>query len=209
VKYELALLGIDGSGKSTMAKYISDYLIEEGFEPIIVPFHNWVFADKLRNVFGKILDRGRVDRKSPYIPPKNSLGTFIKPPVAFLDNVLFYLLNKPRRKNQVVIFDRFICATQIKFLACNYRTNWFKPLWWRFKPKNAIIFLIDEDESIKRQSGRNDDYVWEKSQLIKEKDLYKKFAYQYGFPIIVTKGKSPEQTFKEVKIIINKIIGKG
>lgn len=208
MKHELVLLGIDGAGKSTMSNYIKIYLQQEGFNPYIVPFHKWVFADKLRSAFGKVVDKGRKDRTSPYIPKKNSLAAFVKPPVAFMDNVMFYLTKKPKNNNDFAIFDRFICATQIKFNACNYRTDWFKSLWWGFKPKNAIVFLIDESESVERQKQRNDIYAWGEQQLSIERELYIKFATQHGFPIINTSGKTPEETFKEVKTIVDKVIGK-
>lgn len=181
---KLALLGIDGAGKSTVSEELKVRLEAKGYEVRIVSFHKWVFADKLRTLFGGLIDRERAGRNAPYSPSKRSFSSFIKPPVALVDNILFYWLNSPKKKNQIFIYDRFICATQIKFKALNYHVDWFKFLWWNIKPDYAFILDIDLDESIKRQLERNDTYVWEKEQLLTEKTLYKEFAENHNFLLI-------------------------
>jgi len=208
MRKEIVMLGIDGSGKSTMSDMSKEYLGNKGFKVKIVPFHKWVIAGFLRSLFGKAIDKGRKDRKSPYSPPKKSFPSFIKPPVAFIDNIIFHLLNKPYKKNHIVIFDRFICATQIKFKALNYNVAWFKKLWWNYKPQNAILFIIDIEASIERQIKRNDPYAYTKQQLGLEQDLYIKLAEKYNFPIIKTTNSTPEKTFKLVEAELNKIINK-
>jgi len=203
---EIVFLGIDGAGKSTMSEMSVDYLTSKSYDVKIVPFHKWVIAGYLRAVFGKSIDVGRKDRTSPYTPPKKSFAAFIKPPIAFIDNILFHWLNKPRKDNQVVIFDRFVCATQIKFYTLGYKVLWFKKLWWSYKPKNAIIFIIDIEESIARQIKRNDPYAYTREQLERERNLYIEFAKKYDFPIINTTNSSPENTFVKVKQELDKIV---
>lgn len=208
MKKEIVFLGIDGSGKSTMSIMSKIYLEKKGFNVKIVPFHKWVFADFLRTVFGKVIDKDRKDRNSPYSPPPKSFSSIIKPPIAFIDNIIFYILNKPIKNNHIVIYDRFICATQIKFRALNYNVKWFEGLWWNLKPKNAIIFTLDVDESIERQIRRNDPYAYTKEQLTIEQELYIKLAKKYNFPIINTTNISPEETFQQLEVELNKIIKK-
>lgn len=185
-KLKIALLGIDGSGKSTIANELKSIFEEKGYDVKIIPFHKWIFADVFRDKFkfGKMLDRDRKGRDAPYAPSKKSLSSYIKPPIAFVDNLLFYLINRPFRKNQIYIYDRFICATQIKFKALNYHTDWFKPLWWNITPDYAFVFDIDLEESVKRQKNRNDPYVYTKNQLTIEKSMYAKFAKKHKFPFI-------------------------
>ncbi len=122
----IVLLGIDGSGKSTMAEIIKDHCENKGYNVTIIPFHHWLFADKFRSVFGKMIDRGRKGRNTPYKPPAKSFAAFVKPIIAYIDNILFYKVNSPKKKEQIFIYDRFICATQIKFAALGYYNNWFK-----------------------------------------------------------------------------------
>lgn len=160
-------------------------LERKGYSVRIIPFHKWVFANKLRARFSKVVDTKRKDRNKPYVPRRNSLAAIIKPPIAFIDNLLFYLTNRPDEKNcQIYIYDRFICATQVKFKALNYRVGWFKPLWWNILPDIAFIFDINERESIKRQKKRKDTYTYTASQLKTERILYKNFANSHNFPII-------------------------
>lgn len=180
---QLALLGIDGAGKSTVSKELKVRLEAKGYEVRIVPFHKWVFADKLRTLFGGLIDRERAGRNAPYSPSRRSFSSFIKPPVAFLDNLLFYWLNSPKRRDQIVIYDRFICATQIKFKALDYHVDWFKYLWWNIVPDYAFIFDVDVAESIKRQEYRNDPYLYTKQQLACERRMYKEYAKRHEFPI--------------------------
>jgi len=185
-KLKIALLGIDGSGKSTIAKEMKIIFEGKGYDVKIIPFHKWVFADVFRDKFkfGKMLDRDRKGRNAPYAPSKRSLSSYIKPPIAFLDNLLFYLINRPYKKNQIYIYDRFICATQIKFKALNYHVDWFKPLWWSITPDYAFVFDIDLEESVNRQKNRNDPYVYTNEQLSIEKNMYASFAKKHKFPFI-------------------------
>jgi thymidylate kinase len=206
MRTEIVYLGIDGAGKSTMANMSKAYIEEHGYNVRIVPFHKWVIAGYLRSIFGKSIDKGRKDRKSPYSPPQKSFAAFIKPPVAFIDNIIFHIVNKPRRDKQVVIYDRFVCATQIKFQTLGYQVSWFKKLWWNYKPKNAIIFLLDIDESIERQIRRSDPYAYTKEQLERERNMYVEYARKYKFPIINTTASLPERTFELVKYELDKII---
>lgn len=185
---KIALLGIDGAGKSTISKRIKTVFEKQGYEVKIVPFHKWIFADILRDKFkfGKMLDRDRKGRNAPYAPSKESLSSYLKPPVAFIDNVLFYLLNRPYKKNQIYIYDRFICASQIKFKALNYHVDWFKALWWNITPDYTFVFNIGVEESVKRQENRDDSYVWTKGQLSIEKKMYEQFAKTHDLPLINT-----------------------
>jgi dTMP kinase len=202
----IALLGIDGSGKSTMSKIIKEHLETLGYTVTIVPFHKWVIADKLRNVFGGVVDKGRKDRNSQYSPPPKSFSAKIKPPIAFIDNILFYKMNAPKQKNEIFIYDRFICATQIKFAGLGYTNNWFKKMWWSYKPDFAIIFDVDVDESVKRQHSRNDPYAYTQEILIKEKEQYLQYASKHKFPVV--KSRDIDTTRAEVLVIINDMFKK-
>lgn len=197
--FTIALLGIDGSGKSTISKELKDWLETKGNKVKIIPFHYWVFADKLKKRTSKYIDKGRPSINRPYEPKKRSFAGIVKPVIAFADNLLFYIHNLPDGKNyNVVIFDRFICATQIKLNALNYTTKWFKPFWWNFKPDFAVVFDIPVEISIERQKKRGDPYLYTKDQLSIEKEMYKKFSRNHGFPILDNE-KNKEISIKRIK----------
>jgi len=197
-KLKIALLGIDGSGKSAIANKLKIIFEEKGYDVKIIPFHKWIFADVFRDKFkfGKMLDQDRQGRNAPYAPSKKSLSSYIKPPIAFIDNLLFYLINRPYKKNQIYIYDRFICATQIKLRALNYHTDWFKSLWWNITPDYAFVFDIDIEESVKRQKNRNDPYLYTKHQLSVERKMYKEYAEKHKFPFIKSNSSIDEAVMK-------------
>lgn len=201
-RYKIALLGIDGAGKSTISIELKRIFEAKGFRVKIIPFHKWIFADILRNIFGNILDKDRKGKTTPYSPKKNSLSSYIKPPIAFIDNIIYYLINSPTGKNKIYIYDRFICATQIKFKALNYHVNWFRFLWWNIIPDFAFILDINVDESIKRQIRRKDKYIWHKEQLCIEQNEYVQYAKKHNYPIIANQSKS--DTIKTITEILEK-----
>jgi len=182
----IAFLGIDGSGKSTHAEKIASWLQANEVKCKIIPFHKWLFADKLKKRFGKHVDKGRGEESlKPYVPPRYSLPALIKPLIALIDNVLMYYLSKWKYRDcDVIIFDRFICATFIKFKALNYHVEWIRPIWVNFKTDYGFVFDVPEDISIERQIKRGDPIIYTKEQLSIEQEEYRKYAKKSGFPLL-------------------------
>ena len=197
--FSIVLLGLDGSGKTTLSKLLKKEL-EKEYSVKIIPFHKWVFSNKLKYFFGRRIDKSRLDMNKPYEPIKSSLSSLIKPIIAYIDNVCFFLINRPLN-NQVVIFDRFICATQIKFNSLGYQNTWFRLFWRVFMPKNTFYIDINADLSVLRQNGRGDKFVYKKSTLSEERKNYIYLAKTLGFPIINGKKSAKINAIKILKII--------
>ena len=198
-RFTISLLGIDGSGKTTTSKELKLWLESNGNKVKIIPFHHWVFAENLKKKAWKTIDKGRPSIQRPYEPKKNSLAAIIKPIVALVDNIIFYIMKFPDGKEaDVVIFDRFICATQIKLGALNYHTKWLKPIWWNIKTDIAFIFDVSEDLSIKRQIQRNDSYVYTKEQLRCERKEYLDYAQKNGLLVIDNNVNSKDESIEKI-----------
>ncbi|VBB43668.1 Thymidylate kinase (fragment) [uncultured Desulfatiglans sp.] len=132
-----------------------------------------------------MIDRNRKPRKTSYYAPKKvSLSAMIKPPIALFDNILFYLVNRPRNKNEVYIYDRFISATQIKMAALNYRTQWLRCLWGNIKTPLTFYIDIDAETSLTRQVSRKDPYTYPVEILQKERQEYLRLAQRHKYTII-------------------------
>ena len=175
--FTVSLLGIDGSGKSTISKLLKKELEKQGYRVKIVPFHYWVFADKLKMKYWKVIDKGRESIQRPFCPNPFSFSAIVKPIIALADNILFYISTLPDgKKYDVTIYDRFICATQIKLKALGYHVDWIRPVWENFKTDYCFVIDVPEEVSIKRQIKRGDPYTYTQEQLEKEREGYKKYA---------------------------------
>ena len=183
--FTISLLGIDGGGKSTISKILKKELEKIGYKVRIVPFHYWVFADKLKMKYWKVVDKDRKTIARPYTPKSFSLSATIKPLVALADNILFYISRLPDgKKYDVVIYDRFICATQIKLKALGYHVDLLRPIWENFKTDYCFIIDVPEDVSIERQIKRGDPYAYTIKQLKVEKREYKIYANKHNCLVI-------------------------
>jgi len=184
----IAFLGIDGTGKSTHAEKINSWLQEKGIKCIIIPFHKWMFAGIFKKIFGNYVDKGRVNTSlKPYIPKRYSMAGLIKPPVAFIDNILMFYFYKWKYKNyDVIIFDRFICATMIKSKALNYHVDWLRPLWRNFRTDIGIVLDAPLEKSIETIHERGDHIIYTAAQLQNERNEYFEIAKKSNYPIFET-----------------------
>lgn len=196
----IAFLGIDGTGKSTHAKNICSWLQDNKIKCIVIPFHKWMFAGSLKKKFGNYVDKGR-EKKSlkPFMPKKYSIAALIKPPVAFIDNLIMFYLSKWKYRNyDVVIFDRFICATLIKTRALNYNVEWLRPFWQNIRTDIGIVLDAPIQKSIGAIQDRGDHILYTQEQLQSEREEYLEIAKKNGYPVFNT-SYPPEIVQEEIK----------
>lgn len=196
----IAFLGVDGTGKSTHAEKICDWLEENGMKCVIIPFHKWVFAGMLKSVFGRYVDKGREEKSlKPYSPKRYSLSAIIKPPVALADNILMYYINKWKYRNyDVIIFDRFVCATFIKSEALSYHTRWLRPIWYNIKADISLVLDAPIEKSMTTIDDRDDHVLYSNRQLSCEREEYLEMARKHGYPVFNTT-KPFETVHEEIK----------
>jgi len=203
----IAFIGIDGTGKSTHAEKISSWLQQNEIKCIIIPFHKWMFVDKLKTLFGKYVDSGRKQNSlSPYAPKKNSLAALLKPPIALLDNILMFYFSKWKFKDyDVIIFDRFVCATLIKFKALNYHVNWLRPVWQNIKVDIGLVLDAPIQKSLNTIDDRDYHILYTNEQLAIERGEYLEMAKKYGYEVFDT-SKSVEEVHEKIKRYLGEIL---
>lgn len=132
----LVFEGIDGSGKSTHARFLYDYLTEEGFDAVIIKEPTkgrW--GDKIREI-------ARYGRRG--ISPKEELDYFINDRIEdVLDNIKPALDAK-----RIVIMDRYYISTMAYQGALGSDPEEILKINERFAPSPDVIFLLDLDPDI-------------------------------------------------------------
>ena len=203
----IAFLGVDGTGKSTHAEKLSSWLQERQIKCIIIPFHKWMFADILKRRIGKYVDRGRKPTSLiPYTPKKYSLSALLKPPVAMLDNILMFYYSKWKFKDyDVIIFDRFVCATLIKSKALNYHVDWLCPIWQNIKVDIGLVLDAPIQKSLDTIDDRSNHTLYTIEQLAQERDDYMEIARKCDYKVFDT-SKPLESVHEEIKLFLSGIL---
>ena len=203
----VAFLGIDGTGKSTHAEKISSWFQEHEIQCIVIPFHKWMFADILKKRIGKYVDSGRKSNTlKPYTPRKYSLPALLKPPVALLDNILMFYFSKWKFKEyDVIIFDRFVCATLIKSKALNYHVDWLRPVWQNVKIDIGLVLDAPIQKSLDAIDDRGNHILYSPEQLAREREEYLEMARKYGYAVFDT-SKPLESVHEDIKTYLSRIV---
>jgi dTMP kinase len=175
----VALLGIDGSGKSTHAEELEKWFKARGYYCTRVPFHRYLFVDALAR-----------RRESQDTKGERSGGNPLRPFLSALDNIILLALTSFGRgiEGRVVLYDRYIWSTFVKYEALGYPV---KPLRWLYmlpKPKFAVVLDITVDKSLAVIHGRPDHIRYRAEVLGEEKAEYARIAKSRNLPLIDASG---------------------
>lgn len=187
----IALLGIDGSGKSTYSHFLKQYFTSRGFKVEIIPYHKYIFVEKLSRMLRREKWASKqytttFDIDSYY--KGNKILKLLRAILSLLDNFLLFILSVYPKimEGNIVILDRFIWSTYVKYSALGYPIGSLKKIWFITKPHFAIIFDIPAETSIKRILQRKEHLRYSKRVLDYERQFYLDIAKRYNYPIIDT-----------------------
>jgi thymidylate kinase len=171
----VALLGIDGSGKSTHTEELESWFRGRGYYCTRVPFHRYLFVERL--------SRGR---RSQGTGGERSGGNPLRPLVSAIDNLILYLLTSFGRglEGRVVLYDRYIWSTYVKYQALGYPV---RPLRWLYmlpRPKFALVLDVSVEKSLGVIQGRPDHIRYRGEVLSEERDEYVRIARSFNLPLI-------------------------
>jgi len=203
--FSLALLGIDGSGKSTYSREIAKLYKNYGAQVYIVPYHRYLFLDKLSKTVSS-MGKSRPSKTTIlryFYYYDGRVKRVVRLFLSLIDNLVLYLLFVMPKiiRGRVVILDRFLWSTYVKYWALRYPVKSLRRLWFMIKPHYAIIFDIPGTTSYKRILERDEHIRYPPCLLEAERKYYLHIAKRYGYPVIDTT-KPFNETLKRVNEIV-------
>jgi dTMP kinase len=172
----VALLGIDGSGKSTHSAKTSAWLEARGYRVKLMPFHKYLFVERLSALSssGRGAAGGR-RRRNP-----------LRPLLSLVDNLILQMASSIgcRLEGTVVIYDRFIWSTYIKYEALGYPVKALAPVYLLPRPYYAIVLDVPVDKSLRVIDERAQHTRYSRTVLEHERERYLEVARTNRYPII-------------------------
>ncbi len=178
----IALLGIDGSGKSSHSTVTGRWLEARGYTCKVMPFHRYLFVERLAAISSAVgsgggkADRFRFRRG----------GNPLRPVASLLDNLVLQLTSSVgcRVEGKVVIYDRFIWSTYIKYKALGYPVRPISGLYLAPRPTFAVVLNVPVDKSLHVIDERVAHIHYPREVLESERQEYLAIAKRNGYPVI-------------------------
>ncbi len=178
----VALLGIDGSGKSSHSTVTGRWLEERGYRCTVMPFHRYLFVERLASMHFVVGGSGRKGSRSGFRRGGNPL----RPVASLIDNLLLQIMSSIgcRVEGRVVIYDRFIWSTYIKYKALGYPVRPISGLYLSPRPTFALVLDVPVEKSLQVIDERVTHIHYPREVLRAEKQEYLSIAKRNGYPVI-------------------------
>jgi len=176
----VALLGIDGSGKSSHSTVTSGWLESRGYRVELMPFHRYLFVERLSSISSAV-------RGTPTVSTRRNP---LRPVLSLADNLLLQISTSLgcRIEGTVVVYDRFIWSTYIKYEALGYPVRPLSFLYLLPRPLFAIVLDVPVDKSLRVIDERVAHIHYPRSVLQHEREAYLRIASRNGYPVIDATG---------------------
>jgi thymidylate kinase len=171
----VALLGIDGSGKSTHSAELEAWMRRSGYTCELVPFHRYLFVDLLSKSRGAGAATGERKRGNP-----------LRPLLSLADNLLLNLLTSAGTgiEGKVVIYDRYIWSTYVKYHALGYPVSPLRRLYTLPRPKVGVVLDIPVSRSLQVIGSRRGHIPYRAEVLEEERKEYLRIARDRGYLVV-------------------------
>ena len=181
----VALLGIDGSGKSSHSTATRGWLEGRGYRVELMPFHRYLFVERLSSITSAV--RGGGGSGSPSGRRGRSP---LRPVLSLVDNLLLQISSSLgcRVEGTVVLYDRFIWSTYIKYEALGYPVGPLSLLYLLPRPYFAVVLDVPVDKSLKVIDERANHIRYPRPVLQHERDAYLEIARTHGYPVVDATG---------------------
>jgi len=172
----VVLLGIDGSGKSTHSAKLEEWFRSRGYYCTRVPFHRYLFVDAVSGAVRR--DRSeRGERRG---------GNPLRPLLSAFDNLTLNIISSFGRglEGRVVIYDRYIWSTYVKYEALGYPVRPIRWLYMLPKPRFAVVLDVPVEKSLNVIEERPDHIRYKRAVLEDERSQYIEIARRGGLPVV-------------------------
>ncbi len=178
----IALLGIDGSGKSSHSTVTGRWLEERGYRCAVMPFHRYLFVERLAAISSAVGGGGGGGDRFAFRRGGNPL----RPVASLLDNLVLQLTSSLgcRLEGKVVIYDRFIWSTYVKYKALGYPVKPISGLYLSPRPTFALVLNVPVDKSLQVIDERVAHIHYPREVLESERLQYLELAKRGGYPVI-------------------------
>lgn len=190
----IVLEGIDGSGKSTIAKRLAEYLKKEGHEVYLTeePTRTWV---------GRDVRRAIEEEKNP----------FTQALLFFADRAEHVReIKKHLKKGEIVISDRYVYSTYAyqgaqmeSLMPLKNALEWLECVYepMRLDPDLVILLSIEPKRGLGFVSNRDFQEKFEREEfLMRVQEIYLQMADKYSFRV-VDSNRPIGEVFEDVKHI--------
>jgi len=178
----VALLGIDGSGKSSHSTVTGKWLRERGYASVVTPFHRYLFVERLASMSST---RGKARGIEERFRFKRG-GNPLRPVASLVDNLILQILSSVgcRLEGKVVIYDRFIWSTYVKYKALGYPVKPISGLYLSPRPTFALVLNVPVGKSLRVIDERVAHIHYPREVLESERQEYLEIARRGGYPVI-------------------------
>jgi thymidylate kinase len=178
----IALLGIDGSGKSSHSMFVARWLEGRGYTCTVMPFHRYLFVERIAAISSAGASRGGDGKRFRFRRGGNPL----RPVASLLDNLVLQLSSSIgcRLEGRVVIYDRFIWSTYIKYKALGYPVKAISGLYLSPRPTSALVLNVPVEKSLQVIDERVSHIHYPREVLESERQEYLHIAKTKGYPVI-------------------------
>jgi len=189
-KYLLIVFcGMDGSGKTTLAKKVVEFFKKQGLKFEFIHAHGYSIS---QNSFG--LDEERVNRL------KYLFRLLI--PFAFLDNLFtYYFKYKPILRNKVLICDRYFYDKVARMMYYGICNKFIAKIYLRLLPSPDFAFFLDaSSKDVYKRKGEHSE-----KNLSYYRKMYRFIAKYLNAPVIDT-NQPVNVCYKEILNFLEKSI---
>lgn len=191
----IAFMGVDGSGKTTLARLVERKLRKMGFGVIYYPG----FKHLLVGSFLKILPRNKAKKtQEKFLERSRKKKPFffkIWPYFVYVDCLILYMKFRFFTRNKIVIFDRYFYDFLISYENLGYSSKTIRYLFLHL-PKPDVGFVLDAPANITYKRKKSD-YSVGIDYYSLQRERYLDLARRLEFKLLKTT-KQLEKTTEEV-----------